>query len=388
MTTSRVSTPDRREDTRYAVRPLDGITCVRIGYGKVAAIHEQFLRGAGVATLAVLDDEAERRAAAVGDGYRVVGSLNEASELSPTFWDVCASTASHARLIDGIARVNPAARILIEKPVCDFADIQRLRMTLARNSLQIVVNENYFSSEVTERVRRIAFEELGLRPKRLLVEMTKHRLRDALSGRFMDHALGAFGYEGPHLVAIARQFIPSLSEDDVVGASLEDTAVIDEGGPQKFQGQGGGTIRLVSREGIAVELYTSLLGVPRHLVPPYTDETVRLLRSGDDVRYRMVSVQGVDRTGRELSVAGFYEPIVGLLRGEGAVAILSDGRPMRFVGPFADDTMRLHLIRAVRHLCDGAPNPCNVETAIECVNLLNRARRLAGAVLLEYEETG
>lgn len=69
---------------------------------------------------------------------------------------------------------------------------------------------------------------------------------------------------------------------------------------------------------------------------------------------------------------GFYEPIQGLQRGQGAVAVLKEGKVISLFEPIQDDTMGTHLKRAVQYLAYGAENPCPVEKGIEAVDMLTQ----------------
>src|SRR5262245_54068463 len=237
-------------------------TGIRVGYGAIAQIHQQKLDTLGVRTLAIVETHPERRMAAERAGFQVATSCAEVAHLRPTFWDICVPTQYHVDILEAIAACDPRANILIEKPICRYTDIPRLEHVLPQFNGQIVVNENYCSSAVTEYVRQ-EIERLDIQIEHIAVEMTKHRGADVARGRFVDEEFGALGYEGPHLLAIVqhlgRQYLPG----DVMGLVVEDAIIPAEaGGSTLLAGQGGIDLTYLTLTGVEVNLYTSLIGRP------------------------------------------------------------------------------------------------------------------------------
>jgi UDPglucose 6-dehydrogenase len=135
------TTADTEQAPAAAVVAPSG--CVRIGFGSSAHIHERALDEFGVHTIAVLEIDPERRRTAEVAGVPVVSSYAEAADLRPGFWDVCTPTATHIEVLEQVIAADPGADILIEKPICDFADVPRLRALLGNHHGRMVVNENY-----------------------------------------------------------------------------------------------------------------------------------------------------------------------------------------------------------------------------------------------------
>ena len=190
--------------------------CIRIGYGKIASIHEQAFSRLNVETIGVLDSNPSRTDEILQAGFLPLYTLEEAIAMEPHFFDICTSTQAHAQVLQAISTLNPYANILIEKPICDFEDIARVNAVLAGHKGHIIVNENYCSSEITRAVKDKLLE-LAIQPTRVVIEMTKHRGQDYQKGRFVDSALGALGYEGSHLLALAGE----LGEAYVNGVLME-----------------------------------------------------------------------------------------------------------------------------------------------------------------------
>jgi predicted dehydrogenase len=274
--------------------------------------------------------------------------------------------------------VDPAANILVEKPVCRREDLSRLRRLLEQRARgRIAVNENYGSSEVTATVKALAFERLGLRPRRVVVEMTKNRLSDFARGRFMDDDLGALGYEGSHMLAIVRHLGEQYLPGRFTHVSFEDAHLFSGGRRRVLRDQGAAWVRYVARGGVEVELSTSMSGNVRYACSPSGMQGARPIPEGDETRHRVLLVEGTDGRGQDVSVVGLYEPVQGLTRSEGLVLVLREGAVVGRVGPLRDDTMEAHLRRVLRYFRGGGDNPGEVVAAIELVELLSAARAYA-----------
>jgi hypothetical protein len=349
-------------------------TCIRVGYGAIAQIHQQKLDTLGVRTLAIVETHPERRMAAERAGLQVAASCAELAHLRPTFWDICVPTQHHVDILEAIAVCDTGANILIEKPICRYSDIVRLEHLLRQFSGQVVVNENYCSSAVTEYVRQ-AIERLDIQIEQIAVEMTKHRGADVASGRFVDEEFGALGYEGPHLLAIVQHLGERHLPGDVVDLAVEDAIIPTEaGGSTLLAGQGGIDLTYMAPTGVEINLYTSLVGRPKYVLPPL-DQIGTTIPYGDTTRHRVLQVTGTDIHGDTYQIAGWYEPIRGYDRSQGAAAIFKNGTVERFIHPIWDDTIGSHLARAVRCFTGTDENPCSVAQALRIVGFLEQCAR-------------
>jgi hypothetical protein len=360
------------------------LTCVRVGWGTVARIHEDATRGLGVRTVGVVEIDPSRHEAIRQAGLRPFTTCGEAAESSPTFWDICTPLRSHVDTFAQISALDPAANVVIEKPVCGHCDIPDLRTALDRHDGRVVVNENYASSAVTEAVtERVA--ALGLRPVKVIVEMTKHRGGDFLAGRFLDPALGAFGYEGTHLLTVAGALgaeyrtgvvydvdVDHLPAVDTSGSPLDNSPfdLEDTVGQVRLNRQGGAFVGYRTASGCRVELYSSMSGLIGYPCVPYAP-AARIEQTDGLTRYRIFRVDGVDQQGTSHQVVGFYEPLPGLSRGQGALAVFREWELIQHEAPIADATMSRHFDRILRYFTQGGPNPCPPEEAIETLLALH-----------------
>jgi Oxidoreductase family, NAD-binding Rossmann fold len=360
------------------------LKCARVGYGKIARIHEHALARLGVRTIAILETRRKKRELARAAGRATYTSYADVADLHPDFWDVCTPTDSHVPVLEAINACDPHAHVVIEKPICHYDDLPALNEVLARHRGQVAVNENYASSAVSEAVA-VTVRELGLRPLRVVAEMSKHRGHDFLAGRFVDVALGAFGYEGTHLLAVVGSLGPEylkgtpsvLNMDDAYFPEATDVAHGLDGaevdrltGWVKLPRQGGAFVVYDTADGCRVELYTSMSGMIGFPCPPYAPP-VPCLGRDDLSRYRILRVDGVDATGAAHQVVGFFEPLPGLPRGRGALAVFREGAMLRPVTTVDDDSITRHFGRILDHFGGRDANPCSAEQGIEALVLLH-----------------
>jgi hypothetical protein len=101
---------------------------------------------------------------------------------------------------------------------------------------------------------------------------------------------------------------------------------------------------------------------------------------GDTTRHRVLKVTGTDIRGDTYQIAGWYEPIRGYDRSQGAAAIFKNGALETVIHPIWDDTIGTHLARAVRCFTGEDENPCSVAQALRFVGFLEYcARPMVGA---------
>jgi len=361
------------------------ITCVGVGWGAVARIHEAATRRLGVRTVGVVEIDRDRHQAIRMAGLRPFATIDEAAALAPTFWDVRTPLRAH---IDSLARIHalcPDADVVVEKPVCQYADIDDLQSVLADHRGRVVVNENYCSSAVT---RGIAAHvaRLGLRPTKVVVEMTKHRGRDFLGGRFLDPTLGAFGYEGTHLLAAVAALGPEYLRGTIFDLDVDNLPMVDSHGSPLNNSehdleshpeivllarQGGAFVGYRTDAGCRVELYTSLSGIIGYPCPPFAPAAAVIDQHDTARRYRIFRVDGTAPDGAPHRVVGFYEPMPGHERGQAAIALFRDWALTELISPIPDDTMTRHFRRIIDHFTGNGDNPCPPELGVTSVRQLH-----------------
>jgi nucleotide sugar dehydrogenase len=361
-------TVPRQAPSPIAVEVKDIRTCVRVGLGVSGDIHHQALSRLGVRTIAVLDSDPDRRIAKAAPDMPAFASYAEVAAHSPGFWDVCVPTSVHPEVFQAIIAADPEANILIEKPLCDFADLPEVSQLLARHRGRVVVHENYASSAVpaavAERVR-----DLGLRLTGVWSEMSKNRTRDFLEGRFVDEYLGSFGYEGTHLLTV----VEAMGRDDLDGepgdVTMTDLTLPDG---TTLARQGTASVTLPGSQDCPVRLYTSVDGAIGHPHRPYAPSGRQIPADDIATRYRVLCAQGADADGQSYHVAGFFEPVSGQPRGLGVLATYRNGVQIGEPEVMDDDTVTKHLKRTIAYFGGDPDNPFPVARAIRHVQYLRR----------------
>jgi hypothetical protein len=364
---------DREKGEKWAIKgssrvssqhfPSLELNCVRIGYGCVAPIHEQKLAPLGVKTVGVIDNSPAKKTKIVADGFFSCETYEEAAKLKPHFWDVCTPTDQRLAVIKNILRVDPKACILLEKPVCPIEQIAEFE-ALEKSGATFVVNENYLSSQIAEEVKKKAFEELKLKPKRIIIEFDKNRTQDFKKGRYIDPR-GALNYEGTHMItclqSLGSEFLPKGN----ISKKYEDIFI-----PEQLKHQGCADIAY-EVNGVAVHLFSSMKGDVKHSFPPYGVTSIP--ESDTATRYRILAVEGIDPKGNPATVVGFYEPIKGFNRSEGAIAVIRDGKVVELQAPIQDDSMGNHLARVVDYFKfkQKGQNPCPIKEGIQAITMLD-----------------
>jgi hypothetical protein len=347
--------------------------CVRIGYGKIARIHEEQLRQHGVQTIGILEISPERIRDLEQAGFLAIGSVREAVSLQPDFYDICTPTHARLAILRQLCTLDPQANILIEKPICDFQDIAQIQELLLQHDGLVAVNENYASSNVTLAVKQ-ALASLRINPTRLILESTKNRGADFLAGRFIDTHLGALGYEGSHLLAIIAEFGEGYEKALLLDSDLDNIQVINSGVASTESvlhlNQGGAFMQYQSKNGSIVELYTSMAGQIGFPCPPYAHQDQFIQHEDVKTRYRIVRADGLDDQGVPHQVVGFYEPLKGLQRSLGVMAIFKEWQLYSLSAPIKDNTMSQHLLRVIRFFKGLETNPYSIERGVQDVRLL------------------
>ncbi len=333
---------------------LGSTTCVRVGNGAVAPLHEKKLSEHGVQTVGTID---------IKFNESLETQFITAAALKPTFWDVCTPPEVHLETLKKIIELDPMANIICEKPICMSSQVEELNAILKDFKGKLVVNENYLSSDVTAKVQVIAFQQL--KPTRIVIEMDKNRTQDFLKGRYVDPE-GAFKYEGTHIVTILQSVL------DELGIQLPEAPVrkIYTDLSSKFPSQGSADIGF-EIEGLKIDLYSGMDGSIKNSYPPHGRGPIQ--ESETAPRYRVIAIEGTTPEGTQKTVAGFYEPLAGKARSIGEVVVIENNSVIHSES-VADDTMGKHLHAAVDYFKDETntkPNPCPVEKGIEIVKILD-----------------
>ncbi|MER6196957.1 Gfo/Idh/MocA family oxidoreductase [Streptomyces sp. NPDC001586] len=338
-------------------------TCVVVGHGVMGQMQQAKLAELGVRTVAVVDP---RRAGTVlASGVPVLGSLDEVrTPRSVDLWSICTPTAAHTAVFRQIGRLAPEADVIVEKPVCVPGEVPEMCRLLDAHRGRVSVDEHYLSSAVPEAAAEAVLSVPGARVTRVVVEMTKHRGPDSARGRFEDRALGALGYEGPHLLgvldALGRRLGVSLTPACRVVCAFHGRWGADGSPPQD-----GAEVSYRTATGCEVVLHTSLVGRPRRPAQPS-------IPYGSRRRHRVLRIEATDRNDRVWKVIGAFAPADGRDRNEGTLTVVRDGLPLAPPRTLYDDPLGRHLRRILRYFAGAAPNPAPAHHCIGHVALLHQ----------------
>ncbi|MFE5724296.1 Gfo/Idh/MocA family oxidoreductase [Streptomyces erythrochromogenes] len=344
-------------------RPPAATTCVIVGHGVMGRIQGAKLAELGVRTVAVVDPG--QAGTVLTSGVPVVGSPDEVrAPRSVGLWSICTPTAAHAAVFRQIGRLAPEADVIVEKPVCVPGDVPEMCSMLDAHPGRVCVDEHYLSSAVPEAVAAALQSVPGATVTRVVVEMTKHRGLDRARGRFEDRALGALGYEGPHLLAVldalGRQLGVSLAPASPATCTFDGAW-----GPAGSPPQDGAEVSYRTPTGCEVVLHTSLVGRPRARSQPS-------IPYGSRRRHRVLRAEATDREGHVWEVIGAFAPTGLRDRCLGTLAVRRDRLPVAPPQVLHDDPLGRHLRRILRYFAGAEPNPAPARHCIGHVALLHQ----------------
>ncbi|MDO0924997.1 hypothetical protein QQY24_06040 [Streptomyces sp. TG1A-8] len=184
--------------------------CV-VGYGTVGTLHTRLLTGLGHRVDVVERDPAVTPPA----GVRRWRTVEDVPADGVDVWLVCTPTEDHLRTLARVLAVDPAARVVLEKPACRTSEIDRMTALLAAHpGLRIAVMDQYRHSAVIKRLTALLRVLAPGEPvRRIRVAFSKDRRLDVRRGRFVDRDHGVFGYEWHHMLAVLGSLLPPAHYD-------------------------------------------------------------------------------------------------------------------------------------------------------------------------------
>jgi hypothetical protein len=223
------------------------------------------------------------------------------------------------------------------------------------------------SSLVTQNIRKYA-EEFEMKKPLISIEFSKNRIPDVEKGRFLDKELGAFGYEGPHMLTCVNGSDGDKRIKEITNSAFK-SMVLSNGNVVENQGEA--LLDYVASDGSRVHFFTSMIGNTDVRLPDSDKMPKYDIKKNYDERYRVMLVRE-----NLMTVGGIFEPIPNKPRGYGMVFIYDNGA-LENVESFDDNHMRKQQERAVAFFEGKGENPCTVETAIGIVEDLNKAVKFA-----------
>lgn len=330
------------------------IKTVQIGFGNVARMHREAFPKK-VKVVAIVEKNKKKRILARNQGFKTFANLKSAfpSLLNKIdFWDICVSTDSHFEVIKELLE-RGVKKILIEKPLCLVSEISKMENLLNKFSgIKISVQEQYISPRVVELINQKCKKYRIIKPK-IVMELSKNRIKDIEKGRFTDTELGVFGYEVVHMLAAiagtGNRRMPLKIKKIFVRDMILPSGV-------RLPKQGKGEISYKTEDGCEVKIYTSMDGKLFFPLPELG--TANSTPYGDESRYRIIILKE-----KNIKIIGQFEPIPGLSRFQGRVLVYK-GAKLRECITIKDNPMHQHLAKAIRFFEGKGENPTSPQYAI------------------------
>lgn len=210
------------------------------------------------------------------EAYADFQSLSEFTEtgVHPAAWVVATPNHTHVDLVRSILQVDPTARILVEKPVGSVEEVKSLAEDLhAYYPLaRVVVSDLYGGGSLADKLRE-ACAALPGDAQTVEIEMTKNRIADEASGRFVCKIFGDYGYEWFHVIRLLEVLLPSATFAELVQVE-----------PDKLHGRCAWTWRLSGLTVMAASRVDGIVALPGLFLE---SESQKLL---DSQRFRRIRV--------------------------------------------------------------------------------------------------
>ncbi|MFS4108437.1 Gfo/Idh/MocA family oxidoreductase [Streptomyces sp. PD-S100-1] len=233
--------------------------CV-VGYGVAGRLHHRLLEAAGLRVCTV--DPALTAAPAGAHRLRPVEHSPAVRDVpGPVdLWSLCTPTQVHVDVLADVLERDPRARVIMEKPACRARDVPRLLELLERHpEARVVVMNQYRHAHALRLLDDLRRQHLPDQPVTAVrVAFSKDRRADMAAGRFVDRDHGVFGYEWPHMLAVASRLLPPDTYRAYVESPVEDVrGVVHDDYFVTAAHE-----RAVPADGVELELYSSVVGDP------------------------------------------------------------------------------------------------------------------------------
>ncbi|MEU6479151.1 Gfo/Idh/MocA family oxidoreductase [Streptomyces sp. NPDC047017] len=235
--------------------------CV-VGYGVAGRLHHRLLEAAGLRVCTVDPDPALTGVPAGAYNHRPVEHRSTVREVSAPvhLWSLCTPTQTHVDALAAVLERDPRARVIMEKPACRAQDVPRLLGLLEQHpEARVVVMNQYRHAHALRLLDDLRRRHMPAHPVTAVrVAFSKDRRADMEAGRFVDRDHGVFGYEWPHMLAVASRLLPPDAYRAYVESPVEDVrGVVHEDYFVTTARE-----RATVADGVELELYSSVVGDP------------------------------------------------------------------------------------------------------------------------------
>lgn len=262
--------------------------CV-VGHGVAGRLHERLLSRLGF-TVTVVDPVTEVLPADAhpteAPRYRRIADVPHDTPVD--VWSVCSPTATHLRTVAEVLDRDPAARLLVEKPVCRSGEGPVLAALLRRYERSRLVVMNQYRHAQAVPVLRAMKDELapGYPVSGVRVGFGKDRREDIAAGRFVDHDYGVFGYEWLHMLALVSGVLPTGTYDRYL---LTDPSKHDVRVAVDRELTSTAAHETTTVDDLTIELYSTIVGPDAHPLVP-SPKWMAPPHGGTESRQRLVEI--------------------------------------------------------------------------------------------------
>ncbi|MFH9400651.1 Gfo/Idh/MocA family oxidoreductase [Streptomyces sp. NPDC017638] len=231
--------------------------CV-VGYGVAGRLHHHLLEAAGLRVCTV-DPALTTGPAGVRDRRPVEHWTRLDDVPGPVaLWSLCTPTRAHVDTLAAVLRREPRARVILEKPACRAEDAPRLLELLRRHpEARLIVVNQYRHARALRLLDGLRRRHMPSEPVTAVrVAFSKDRRADMDAGRFIDRDHGVFGYEWPHMLAVASRLLPA----DTYRAYIEGPVQEVSGTVHPDYFITAALERATPADGVTLELYSSVVG--------------------------------------------------------------------------------------------------------------------------------
>ncbi|MGV9418107.1 Gfo/Idh/MocA family oxidoreductase [Streptomyces sp. NPDC003674] len=233
--------------------------CV-VGYGVAGRLHHRLLEAAGLRVCTV---DPALTGVPVGAHSRRPIEHSPAVRDMPgpvNLWSLCTPTQVHTDVLAEVLERDPRASVIMEKPACRAQDVPRLLALLERYpEARVIVMNQYRHAHALRLLDDLRRQHMPDQPVTAVrVAFSKDRRADMAAGRFIDRDHGVFGYEWPHMLAVASRLLPPDTYRGYVEGPVQDLhGVVHDDYFVTTARE-----RAVLADGVELELYSSVVGDP------------------------------------------------------------------------------------------------------------------------------
>jgi hypothetical protein len=169
------------------------------------------------------------------------------------------------------------------------------------------------------------------------------------------------------MISCVSNLSPSKKPKKIISSHLYDLKVPEAFYYSDGKYQGGAELEYSTEDGSLVEVYTFMDGHIRHPIDVLSINN-EIHFGNPDIRYRIIEIKEKD-----ISIIGQYEPVLGWERLYGRAYVMQEGKLIEKEEKIYDNSMRMHIEKALDFFFNEGPNPYTVEKGLVDIKFLAQA---------------